>query len=61
MMNKPDETTVPGDATQMDETVVKAAAITASVDFDDEELTLPETTQALNRMGMDTIACVGCQ
>jgi hypothetical protein len=35
-------------------------AVAANDDFD-EELTLPETSEALNRMGMDTISCVGCQ
>lgn len=61
MMQKPDETTVPGDSQKTDETTVKVAAAAVANDFDDEELTLPESTESLNRMGMDTIACVGCQ
>ena len=63
MNMKPDDTIVPtpaqAHATQTEKPVKLAAP--ANDDFDDEQLTLPESAPALNRMGMDTISCVGCQ
>ncbi len=63
MMNIDDKNVAATKPDQTDQTAANTNVQTkaANDDFDDEVLTLPESTESLNRMGMDKIACVGCQ